>query len=189
MLDNKKKEESNKIIKQLISENKIIKPKQGTKEFFMNKADNSLQISKRIFEISENPKDVLTGYMWVINSAYYSMFFAATTLLAYFNHKINVEVGIHKLTYHALIYYFLIDDNKLQKHFIEQYKEAFEEAEELLQISEEKAVEMLENFSFEISKRKKFTYDEGLIAERNKAKTSLERAEKFLFEVKRIIEK
>ena len=48
---------------------------------------------------------------------------------------------------------------------------------------------MAENFDFERGKRKIFTYDIGAVAERNKAKTSLQRAEEFLKEVRIIIER
>lgn len=189
MLDSKQKKESESIIKQLIKENKIIKPQPKAASFFLDKSLNALQISKRIFEFSEDKNDPLEGYAWIINTSYYSMFYAATSLLAHFNRRIDSEVGVHKLTYHALVYYFLIDDNKLQKHFIEQYKESYEDAEQLLQISEEKAIEMLENFSFEHVKRGRYTYDVGVVAERNKAKTSLKRAEEFLLEVRQILDK
>ena len=82
----------------------------------------------------------------------------------------------------------MLDDNKLQKHFIEQYKESYDNAEQLLQISEEKAIEMVEHFNFEHTKRTSFTYEVGKIAERNKANTSLKRAEEFLIEVRNIME-
>lgn len=188
MLDEKQRKKSEALIKQLISENKIVKAYPKTKSFFLEKAINSLQLSKRIYEISVDEDDSLEGYMWVINTSYYAMFFAATSLLAHFNHKIDSDVGIHKLTYHALVYYFLLDDNKLQKHFIEQYKESYDNAEQLLQISEEKAIEMVEHFNFEHTKRTSFTYEVGKIAERNKANTSLKRAEEFLIEVRNIME-
>ncbi len=189
MLDEKQKKECATIVKQLISEGKIIKPLPIARQFFMDKALNSLQTSKRLFEISEDENDSLEAYMWVVNTAYYSMFYAATSLLARFNKKINVEVGIHQLTYCSLAYYFIVDDNKFQKHFIEQYKESYNNAEQLLQISDERSIEIAENFGFEKSKRKTFTYDVGAIAERNKAKTSLDRAQAFLNEVRKIIEK
>ena len=186
MLD-KDKQKSKSIISQLIKEDKIIKPLPGTGDFFLAKSIESLQLSKRIFEISQDEDDPLESYMWVITTAYYSMFFAATALLAYFKHRIDVEVGIHKLTYHALIYYFLIADNKLQKHFIEEYKEMYDNAEKLLQISEEKAIEILEHFKFEQSKRTRFTYEMGRIAEEQKAKTSLKRAEEFTLETRKVM--
>ncbi len=187
MLDDRQKRESESTIKQLIKANKVVKPHSKAESFFLDKAFNALQISKRLLEISEDREDPLEGYTWVINASYYCMFYAATSLLAHFEHKISTETGIHKLTFHALVYYFLIDDNKLQKHFIEQYKESYESAEQLLQISEEKAAEMIKHFQFEHSKRTRFTYEMGKIAERNKAKTSLERAEGFLVEVRKLI--
>ena len=47
---------------------------------------------------------------------------------------------------------------------------------------------MVEQFSFEHTKRSRFTYDVGEVAEMNKAKTSLKRAEEFLIEVRKILE-
>jgi len=58
---------------------------------------------------------------------------------------------------------------------------------ELLEISEKKAIAMIENLEHEISKRRTFTYEIGVIAEKNKALTSLARAEAFLTEVRKII--
>lgn len=187
MLDDKDKQESRSIIGQLIKEGKIIKPLPGTKDFFLTKSKESLQLSQRIFEISQDENDPLESYMWIVTTSYYSMFFAATALLAYFKHKIDSEIGIHRLTYHALVYYFLIDDNKLQKHFLEEYKDLYEKAEELLQTSEEKATEMIRHFKFEQKKRNEFTYEMGKIAEKQKAKTSLERAEEFVLEIRKLI--
>lgn len=187
MLDEKHKEESSSLIKQLISEEKITKPEEGRAKFFFDKGLESFNLAERVLKISEDKEDPLKSYMWVVGGAYYSMFFAATALLAYFNHKIKEELGIHKLTYHALIHYFIVDDNKLQKHFVEEYQDAYTEAEELLQISELKAVSLVKDFDFEREKRRRFTYETGEIAELNKAKTSVKRAETFLTEIRKII--
>lgn len=184
MLD---KQETKSIITQLINEGIIIKPVPGTKEFFLNKSTESLQLSKRIMQIAET--ETLKSYMWVITTAYYSMFFAATALLAHYGHKIDSQKGIHRLTYHALAYYFLIVDNKLQKQFIEEYKDMYDNAEDLLQISEEKALEMLKHFASEQDKRSKFTYEMGWIAEKQKATTSLARAEEFILETRKLMQK
>ena len=100
MLEKKQIEKSSQVIKQLIQEGKITKPKINTKEFFIEKSRNSLIISQRLLELFNEEK--IRTHAWVINTSYYSMFFAATALLAKYNHKINVEQGIHKLTYHAL---------------------------------------------------------------------------------------
>ena len=187
MLDDKRKEESKSLIKQLIDTGKMIKPERNQIKFFLDKSVESFNLAKRVLEISEDEEDNLKSHMWVVAIAYYSMFFAGTSLLAFFNHQINEKKGIHKLTYHALVYYFLIDDNKLQKHFIEEYQDAYVEAEELLKISESKAFSMLQDFDFEMAKRKRFTYEMGEIAELNKARTSVKRANEFLIEARKII--
>ena len=89
MLDDKQKKESEIVIKQLIKENKIIKPMSISKQFFLNKAIISLRTAKKLFEISEDKNENLDAYMWTINISYYSMFYAATALLAHYNHKID----------------------------------------------------------------------------------------------------
>ena len=187
MWDEKHIKESSSLIKRLIDEAKIVKPEPGREKFFLDKSIESLRLAKRVLEISEDKDDPLASPMWIVSISYYTMFFAATSLLAHFKHKIDQERSIHKLTFHALIHYFLVDDNKLQKHFVEEYKDAYEEAEELLRISELKAVSMIEDFNFEREKRRKFTYEMGEIAEINKARTSVKRANGFLVEVRKII--
>lgn len=188
MFTEKQKEISRKIIEQLIKDKKIIKPKPNISPFFLNKSISSLEVSKRLLEISNDKEDPIYDYMWVINAAYYSMFFAATSLLAHFNHKIDEDQGIHKLTFHALVYYFIVLDNKLEKHFIEEYKEVYEEAEQLLQTSKEKADQFVRSLDFERDKRSRFTYEIGKVAEQNKAENSVKRANEFLFEVRKMID-
>ncbi|MFH1682927.1 MAG: hypothetical protein ABIA37_03960 [Candidatus Woesearchaeota archaeon] len=188
MWDEKHTKESSSLIKRLIDEGKMIRPEQDRERFFLDKSIESLQLAKRVLEISEDRDDPLASPMWVVSISYYTMFFAATSLLAHFKHKIDEEKSIHKLTFHALIYYFLVDDNKLQKHFVEEYHDAYEEAEELLRISELKAISMIEEFDFEREKRRRFTYEMGEIAELNKARTSVKRANNFLVEVRKMLE-
>lgn len=187
--------ESRQIIKQLIEEGTIIEADDSFVTFFLKKAENSLETAKGLFKLSQNPdsKKILKlpfdyeGYLWVVNSAYYSMFYAATALLAKYGHRLKVERGTHYLTYHALVYYFLDDDKKLTKHILEQYQSAEREAEELLQLAERKAGEKVEQINFELTKRREFTYEMGKIAEKNKAETSIKRAEDFLTLAKELI--
>lgn len=139
--------ESRNIIQQLIQEEKIIPAKQSYVDFFLKKAEQSLETAHALFQLTQDPKlktllqlpPTYEGYMWVINTAYYTMFYAATSLLAKYGHRIKAEQNIHSLTYHALIYYFLDNDKKLPKHILEQYHSAEKEASELLQFAEQKA--------------------------------------------------
>ncbi len=161
----------------------IIKPKKGTDSFFLEKSRESLDVCQRLAELQE--EEGLTTNLWVINTAYYSMFFAATALLARFNHQIKTESGVHRLTYHALVHYFIEEDSKLKRHFMEEYEQAVDEAENTLQLSEKKIESLVKDLDFEISKRKEFTYGLGKIAEKKKAETSLSRAKNFFIEIEK----
>ncbi|MEK6858165.1 MAG: hypothetical protein AABX39_06265 [Nanoarchaeota archaeon] len=179
--------ESKTIIAQLISEEKIGKPELKAEEFFFEKSDESLQVAQRLLKISQDKNDSLESYMWVISTAYYSMFYSATALLAHFGHRIKIDIGIHKITYHALVYYFHILDKKIQKNLLETYKNTYSDAKELLQNTEERAVGLMENFKFEQDKRKMFTYELGVYAQENKAITSVQRAKEFYNHVEEIL--
>ena len=188
MITEKEILESRKIIKKLIEEGIIIKSDDKFILFFLEKAKSSLETAKGLFKLSQNQnlKETLKlspdyeGYLWTINASYYSMFYAATSLLAKYNHRIKTTQGIHSLTYHALVYYFLDNDQKLTKHLLEQYQSIEQEAEELLQLAEKEARDNVEQVKFELTKRREFTYEMGKIAEKNKAETSIKRAEDFL---------
>ncbi len=195
MITDKDIQKSREVITQLIREGLIIGADKDFVNFFLAKSDVSLQTAKVLSEISNSTrlkdelhlKTTYDGYTWVINSAYYSMFYAATALLAKHSCRINVEQGKHSLTYHALVYYFLDLDKKMTKHIIEQYQEAELEASQILQIAEQKAREHIEKVKFELSKRREFTYEMGKIAEKDKADTSIKRAQEFLTLVREMI--
>ena len=185
MLEDKKLKESSAIIKKIIAEGSIVEPKEGSVEFFMEKSTQSVAVASRLLKLED--EEELRVDMWVINASYYAMFFAATALLSRFNHKIKTEAGIHKLTYHAIVHFFIVEDNKIEKHFMEEYHDAVDQAEELLQLSERKTELLIRDLGNEMSKRKIFTYELGKTAERKKAETSLLRAKNFVTEIEKII--
>ena len=121
MITEKEILKSRQIIKRLIEEETIVKADERFIIFFLKKAESSLETAKGLFKLSQDQKLKETlklspeyqGYLWVINSSYYSMFYVATSLLAKYGHRIKTEQGIHSLTYHALIYYFLYNYHKL----------------------------------------------------------------------------
>ena len=185
MLDKKYIEQSSDIIRQMIKEGKIVKPKIGAADFFIRKSRNALIVSERLLRLYDEEK--LDTNLWVINTAYYSMFFAATALLAKFGRRIDAELGIHRLTYHALVHYFIKEDNRLKMQLVEEYETAVEDAEKLLQLGEAKIKELVKDFNYELEKRKTFTYSTEETAERNKAITSYNRAKNFLQEISKIV--
>jgi uncharacterized protein (UPF0332 family) len=166
--------------------------------FYLSNAETSLQTASILFQLSANErqKDLLNininfeSYLWVIVSSYYSMFYTANALLSNEGIKIGGEI-VHKVTADALINFF-IANSKLAK-LLEDYEEAKNEAleligkEETLKINEEKAKELILSYEFERRKRSKFQYDIGVSAKQNYAKTSLERAKRFFFEIKKLI--
>ena len=184
MLDDKRIKESSRIIRQLITDGIIVKPIGSEAKFFMKKSYDSIQVASRLLELIDN--EGLPAEIWIINSSYYAMFFAATAALAKSGHKIKMETGIHSLTYHAMVHYFVAEENKLLKTLVEDYKDAVDEAKKTLQIGE-KVKEIIEDLNIELSKRKTFTYDLGESAERKKAEISLLRAKNFVSEVEKMV--
>jgi uncharacterized protein (UPF0332 family) len=193
MFNDKKLNETENRIKELIKEG-TIKSKQKPQHvnFFINNAENSIDSAKILFELSISPqKQELLGFtnfnglLWVVNASYYSMFYMARALLENSGIKINTNFSIHAITFDALIYYFYIN-GKLEKKFLEDFIEAKEDAAQIL--GKQKADELIEEYFFEKNKRGTFTYEMGTFLVKSKAKTSLERAQRFIREIKKIIE-
>ena len=194
MLGEKKLKEAESRIKQFISEG-IIKSRGNPEhvDFFIKNADDSIDSAKALFELSTNSEKqeslgftTFNGLLWVVNASYYSMFYMARALLENGGIKIKADLSIHAVTFDAMIYYFYLT-GKLQKEFLEDFIEAKEDAAELL--GKQKADELMEDYFFEKKKRGIFTYDMGTVLVESKAKTSLERAQKFRRELKKIINK
>lgn len=192
MPENKKIEEAKKNAIKCINAGIIIKTKDSKYvDFFIKNAKDSLDSAKVLFDasVNEKTKNVLgipnfNGFLWVINSSYYSMFYMARALLESIGVKLKSDESIHFLVFNALVYYFYSTE-KLERHFIEDFENAQEESSEIL--GKEKAIEMISDYSSEKEKRAKFTYETGEVAIRNKAETSLNRAKKFNEEVRKIL--
>lgn len=194
MLDEKKLKEAENRVKQFISDG-IIKSKGKPEhvDFFIKNADDSIDSAKALFELSTSAEKQeslgftsFNGLLWVVNASYYSMFYMARALLENGGIKIKTDLSIHAVTFDAMIYYFYLT-GRLQKELLEDFIEAKEDAAELL--GKQKADELMEDYFFEKKKRGIFTYDMGTVLVESKAKTSLERAQKFRRELKKIIEK
>lgn len=75
----------------------------------------------------------------------------------------------------------MLDNKKL----IEAYAEGNDEANDLL--GKEKAGDLMLSYYYERKKRSQFTYETGELAMQSRAKTSLERAEIFNREIRKVI--
>ena len=194
MPEDKKIEEAKKNAIKCINAGIIVKTKDSRYvDFFIKNSKDSLDSAKILFDtsVNEKAKNVFgipnfNGFLWVINSSYYSMFYMARALLEGIGVKIKSEESIHFLVFNALVYYFY-STGKLEKYFIEEFENAQEESSEIL--GKEKARGMISDYSSEKEKRAKFTYETGEIAMRNKAETSLNRAKKFNEEIRKILRK
>lgn len=203
MLDEKRLEEIRKKVPMMVQEKEIIKKEENKKfvSFYLNNALISLQAARIIWETSHQQKikqqfsfvdDSFEAYLWVINPSYYCMFYMAGALLASEGIKISSEIGVHKKTFEALVYYFYLT-NKLPKHFVELFELAQQESlelsgkEEVLASMQNKTLELMKSYAYEMGKRSAFTYEIGETAKKQKAETSLQRAQEFYNEVKKVL--
>ena len=194
MLEEKKLKEAEKRVKQYVAD-EIIQTKRKPEHtmFFLKNADDSIDSAKALYEIStDSEKQKFLGFtkfnglLWTVNASYYSMFYMARALLETEGIKIRTDISIHAVTFDTLISSFYLT-GKLQKELIQDFVEAKEDAAELL--GKQKADELIEEYFYEKKKRGDFTYNMGELLLQSKAKTSLERAQKFRNEIKKIIEK
>jgi len=201
MIEKERIEEAKRNVKQYIDEGLLkVKDKDVEKfvSFFMKNAESSLQTASILQEISDqqtlkNTMKVSSdfeSYLWVIVSSYYSMFYAATALLASQGIKVTGQI-VHKVTGDALIHFF-VSNERLAKLF-EQYEEAKSVGleligrEELMKSMQKKANELIVAYESERKKRSKFQYDIGVQAKRGYAQASLNRAKEFVFEISKIL--
>lgn len=202
MIDEQRVKEANRNVKQYIDEGLLkVKDKDAPNfvSFFMKNAESSLQTASILQEISDD--ETLKGtlkiskdfesYLWVIVSSYYSMFYAATALLASQEIRLTGQI-VHKVTGDALIHFF-VPNAKLAK-LLEDYEETKAVGleligrEELMKSMQKRADELIVAYESERKKRSKFQYDIGVQAKRGYAQTSLERAKEFTFEITKVLE-
>ncbi|HLC71906.1 MAG TPA: hypothetical protein VJI32_07900 [Candidatus Nanoarchaeia archaeon] len=203
MLDEKRIEEIKRKVPRMLQEKEINKNEENKKfvSFYLNNALISLKAAKIIWEVSSQQAlkknftfidDSFEAYLWVINPSYYSMFYMAGALLASEGIKIHSEIGVHKKTFEAFVYYFYLT-NKLPKYFVELFEQAQQESmellgkEELLESMKTKTAELVKSYAYEMGKRSAFTYEIGETAKHQKAETSLQRAQKFYTELKKVL--
>jgi uncharacterized protein (UPF0332 family) len=192
MLDKERINQIESRAKTFLSDGTIEKvPKNEYLDFFLENAKKSLQSASFLYA-GTTKKDLQEAYgfedfdgsLWIINSSYYSMFYMARALLASEGIKIKTDLSIHMITFDALVHFFYLT-GKLKKKLIEDFADATNEAAEIL--GQQKAKGLIEDYYDERKKRRDFTYEMGMTAMLNKAKTSLERARKFNEEIRKII--
>ncbi len=201
MIDDKQIEQIKRDIPKLIDEGIIAKSDEYVKfcSFFVETAEKSLNASKLLFKASTDKSLMefagfpdFDGYLWVINSAYYSMFYMASAALAHHQIKVRSEIGVHKVTFKAFVFYYHLT-NKITKNLVDEYLRAQQDSQELLGQEElhakaaKKATELVNEYALEKEKRARFTYELERTQIATRAKTSLDRASNFYKEVLKLI--
>ncbi|MBI4453826.1 hypothetical protein HY636_04230 [Candidatus Woesearchaeota archaeon] len=163
-----------KKFRRLIIKGNIKKPKPYKKEFFKRKAEISLRLSKELLQKPDY-------FDWSINASYYSMFYNAVSLLAHINVDLeDISDSVHILIYQGLVYYFYINDKKIEEEYLEEFKANMEESDKRLKtIAKRKSDEILSSFRNARDDRGKYTYELGRTAELTSAETAIRRADAF----------
>jgi len=108
------------------------------------------------------------------------MYYIANAAILGTGHKVGDKIS-HKVASDALIVFVR---EKLKKGMLEEYEA---EKEQALEIISAEADSLIESFESERKKRSIFQYRMDEEAKRSRALTSLERAKKFSFELKKLI--
>jgi uncharacterized protein (UPF0332 family) len=135
---------------------------------------------KESFAVAKKLFDDDISNLWVIICSYYAMFYIANAVLYKLNYKIGSKIA-HKITADCLIVFVR---DKLRKNLLEDYEAAKEEA---LDIIGRRTDEIIESYDQEREKRSVFQYESTEAIKRGKAKTSLERAKSFIFEMEKLL--
>ncbi len=170
-----KLEKAEKNVKEYLKEFLIKKEKNQTaKQMYLKNSKSSLQTAEKLLALET---ETYKPHLWVIVISYYSTYYIANAALLELGYKVGSKIS-HKVTEDALIVFVR---HKLKKQLTEDYKIAREEALELTN-------NLIKNYGFEREKRGMFQYEMGEEIKKAKAKTSLQRAKEFVFEMKKIIQ-
>ena len=184
VLDSKNLDAVKRRVAQYVNEGIIRKSTKQNSAFFLTNAKNSLDCARLLYEVStqEQMRQAthlveFNGFLWVVNTSYYAMFYAARALMESQGRTIKSSQSIHAITFDALVQYGYLS-GKLSEACIQDFEQAQDEATQLL--GREQASKLIEEYEHEKEKRATLTYEIGEIAMQNKAKTSLERATRFV---------
>src|SRR3989338_9743843 len=175
MIDKKRIEEAQQNFTQYLEEGLLKKEKQAlAKDKYLANADLSLKVANELMNSSSKP------YLWIIVISYYSMFYIANAVSLHLGYKTQDKI-VHKVTSDALIVLVL---HRLTKELMEEYEQIMDDA---LEIANAKSEQLIESYAYELDKRSRFQYNMLEETKEAKAKTSLERATTFVFEMKKLL--
>lgn len=176
MLDKKRIQEAQSNVRNYLADGlmkKVAMKDQVATKILLNNSHESLKIAELL------DKDNHSN-LWTIVTSYYAMYYIAKAVLYEFGYKVGEQIS-HKVTADALIVCVM---PKLTASLLAEYEEAKEEA---LELSGNKAHEMIESFDLERDKRSRFQYSITEVVLKSKAQTSLARAKKFIAEIEKLL--
>jgi uncharacterized protein (UPF0332 family) len=176
MLSDKRIKEAENNVKNYLSEN-LLKKTTEQNSIVLRTLRNNSKESIKVAEIVSNGNH---SNLWVIVTSYYSMYYIANAVLYKYGYKVGDRIS-HKVTSDSLIVFIR---GKLKETLLETYEQMKEEV-----LAGIKADEIIETFDFERTKRSLFQYHTTEEVKLSKAKTSLQRAKEFLYEMNNLLEK
>lgn len=169
-LINKKIEEAEKRIKELIEEEDLKKLTEQEKyqisKFYEAKCLNRLETAKLIFEDSKTKEDY-TDYSEAVSAAYYSIYYIIHAFLALkYRRKLREDIrGVHAITHHIILYY-LVKTGKLAKHLYEEYVKALNATAKIQRFDldeyQKQAYTYAKKYQDQREKREVFTYSQTI---------------------------
>ncbi|MBN2368395.1 hypothetical protein JXC34_05235 [Candidatus Woesearchaeota archaeon] len=178
MLDEKRIQEAKSNVDKYLEDTLLKKETNETaKKMYIENSNLSLETANRLSNIESLD---FKPYLWIIVTSYYSMYYIANAVLLNIGYKVGTKVS-HKVTSDALIVFVR---NKLKKELIQDYEDEKETALEIISI---KTDSIIQSFELERGKRSKFQYQMDEEIKKGKAMTSLDRAKKFVFEMKKLL--
>ena len=178
MIESKKLTEAEENVKSYLAEGLLKKEfNQRAFEMYVRNADIALVTANKLKDLEdENYKP----YLWIIVPSYYSMFYIANAILLKLGYRVGDKIS-HKVKEESLIVFVR---NKLKQELLKDFQDLQEEA---LEITNVKADELVLSFDQERIKRSKLQYEMTEDVKKAKALTSLERAKRFVFEMKKLL--
>lgn len=176
MLNEARIKEAENNIRQYVNEGllrRVSKPDLNVKNIMLTNCEESLKVAEILF--NQNYSN-----LWTVVCSYYAMFYIVNAALYELRFKVGDKI-VHKVTSEALIVHVR---NKLAKSLLEDYEKSKEEALEIAKVESE---ELIQSFDYEQAKRSEFQYGMTEQVIKGKAQTSLERAKKFVFEIRKLI--
>lgn len=178
MLSEKRVKEAETNVRRYLAEGLLKKQKNETaQEMYIENSDLSLETAQKLSSLESA---TYRPSLWIIVSSYYAMYYVANAVLLARGYKVGDKIS-HKVTADALI---VFARNRLIKELLEEYEDTKDDALELIS---SRADDVLQSLDFEREKRSKFQYQMDEQAKKSKALTSLERAKKFVFEMKKLL--